>query len=98
MIFKNQKEMFEYIWDTSPHVSEISRKQLLPKGHFQWHWQFLHVLPKGSYPKYKYESDNIILATVQEHEHQNEYDYFNEKRDELRKRYYKEFYNKTFEE
>lgn len=96
MTFKNQKEMFEYIWDTSPHVSEISRKPLLPQGHFQWHWQFLHVLPKGSYPHYKFKSDNIILATVSEHEHQDQYEYFTQKRDELRRRYYKEFYNKTF--
>ena len=53
MIFKNQAELFNYIWETRPHVSELTGEKLLPKGDFKWHWQFLHVLPKGSYKYYK---------------------------------------------
>lgn len=96
MKFKNQKELFEHIWETRPHVSELSGKQLLPKGSFQWHWQFLHVLPKGSYPKWKLNPDNIILALPEEHENQNSFAKFEIKYSELRQKYYEEFYNKSF--
>ena len=57
-------QMFKEIWEERPHVSELSGKPLLPIGHFQWHWQFLHVLPKGSYPHYKLKKENIVLGTV----------------------------------
>lgn len=97
MTFKNQKELFNYIWETREHKSELSGLALLPKNHFQWHWQFLHVLPKGSYPGYKLNSDNIILALPEEHQRQNEFDYFNKKYDQLRQQYYKEFYNKEYD-
>ena len=91
MIFDNQKEMFDYIWETRPHVSELSGRALLPKGKFQWHWQFLHVLNKGTYTKYKLESDNILLALPEEHENQERFPIFEEKRIELLKRYRTEF-------
>ncbi|MFZ7121755.1 MAG: hypothetical protein ACOWWH_12515 [Eubacteriaceae bacterium] len=95
--FKNQKELFEYIWETRPHISEFSGEPLLPKGHFQWHWQFMHCLPKGSYLKYKLNPDNIILGTVYEHEHQEEYEYFQQKQLELKREYYKKYYGKEFD-
>jgi len=47
-IFKNQREMFNWIWENRSHNSELSGKKLLPKSHIQWHWQFLHVLSKGT--------------------------------------------------
>jgi len=86
-IFKNQKEMFDYIWETRPHISELSGDPLLPKGHFKWHWQFLHVLPKGSYQSYKLNPDNILLALPHEHEKQEQYKAFNDKKEVLRMAY-----------
>jgi hypothetical protein len=96
MKFKTQSEMFNYIWETRPHFSELTGKPLLEPNYTKWHWQFLHVLPKGSYPKWKFESDNILLALPEEHSKQESFPKFIEKRDELKRRYYKEFYNKTF--
>lgn len=101
MEFKNQKEMFLYIWETraeqNGYTSEISGKPLFPPHHYKFHWQFLHLLSKGTYPKYKLNPDNIILGTPKEHENQEQYDIFIEKRDELKRQYYKEFYNKIYE-
>ena len=88
LTFKNQKEMFEYIWETRPHISELSGKPLLQKGHFKWHWQFLHVLSKNSYPSMKLEPDNILLATPEEHEKQEQYKAFKEKQTELKRIYH----------
>jgi hypothetical protein len=97
MKFKNQAEMFMHIWNERPHVSEISGEPLLPKGHPQHHWQYAHVLGKGAYPSYKLNSDNIMLVLPHEHEMQEEFEIFRDKHDELRRRYYKEIYNKEFE-
>ena len=60
MEFKNQKELFEYIWETREHISELSGKPLYHRNHDLWHWQFLHVLPKGHYKAYK-----LIFLTYQ---------------------------------
>lgn len=96
MKFKNQSELFNYIWETRPHVSELTGKPLLPPNALKWHWQFLHILSKGSYPKYKLREENIILALPEEHEKQEQFPEFIERRDQLKREYYKEFYNKTF--
>ena len=93
---KNQKELFNHIWNTREHRSELTGKPLYNTNHSQWHWQFLHVLPKGSYPKYKLNPDNIMLALPEEHQNQNKYDKFKEKYEELRRQYYKEHYGKEF--
>jgi hypothetical protein len=85
--FKNQKEMFDYIWDTREHVSEISGEELLPRGHFKWHWQFLHILPKGSYPSYRLNPYNIMLGLPEEHETQETYEVFKRAQVELRIEY-----------
>jgi hypothetical protein len=94
--FKNQAEMFNWIWENRPHVSEISGEQLPPKGHFQWAWSFAHILSKGTYPKWKLNPHNIMLLTPKEHENQEKYPEFIERREEMKKEYYKEFYNKQF--
>lgn len=96
MIFKTQSKLFDHIWNTRSHVSELTGKPLLPKGHFQWIWQFSHILPKGSYPKWKFEEKNIILCLPEEHAHQERYPIFVHRRDELKREYYKQFYNKQF--
>lgn len=95
--FKNQKEMFVWIWDARHHQSELSGKQLLHPNHPQWHWQFLHVLPKGSYPKYKLNPDNILLGLPEEHERQEQFEVFKKKKLELKRQYYKEFYGKEYD-
>jgi len=91
-----QKTMFLEIWNERPHVSELTCKGLLPVGHFQWHWQFLHVLPKGSYPQMKYFKWNILLATTYEHDTQEHFEVFNERKNILRKVYYELIYSKKF--
>lgn len=95
MEFKNKTELFNWIWNNRSHESELSGEPLLPKGHPQWHWQFMHVLP-ASYKAYKLKEFNVILGTVKEHETQESNPKFRAKYDELKKRYYKEIYNKTF--
>ena len=96
--FKSQKELFMHVWNSRTHVSELTGKPLLPKSNFQHHWQFLHILAKGTYPAYKFREENIMLALPDEHERQEQFPKFIERRDELRREYYKEIYNKTFEE
>lgn len=96
MIFQTQKEMFKYIYETRKHVSELTGRPLLPIGHFKFHWQFLHVLSKGTYPYYKLNPDNILLALPEEHEKQEMFSIFNEKKEKLRREYYRIYYNKEF--
>jgi len=91
--FKNQSEMFNWIWNDRIHKSQLTPDQdLLPEGHFKWHWQFLHVLPKGSYPKWKLNPENILLATPDEHDHQEHYPYFNELRQQYTLEYHQLYY------
>tara|TARA_R110000744_G_scaffold102377_8_gene196945 strand:+ start:92 stop:370 length:279 start_codon:yes stop_codon:yes gene_type:complete len=90
MRFKDQKEMFLFIWETRPHVSEISGKPLVYPSQSFHVWQFAHVLGKGAYPRYKLNPDNIMLMTKDEHEKQESFKAFRDRRDELKTRYYKE--------
>ena len=90
-------KLFKEIWEEREHKSELSGNPLLPYGHFQWHWQFLHILSKGTYPKWKLEKKNIILGTVEEHKNQDSNPKFLKKREELTRKYYEEFYGKKFD-
>lgn len=94
--FRNQKEMFDWIWENRPHISELTGKQLLPLGNFTWHHQFAHILPKGTYPKWRLNPDNIMLVRPEEHHKQESYPEFIERREEMKAEYYREFYNKQF--
>lgn len=94
--FKNQNEMFNWIWDNRPHVSELTGASLLPKGHTQWHWQFAHVLPKGTYPKWKLNPNNVMIVLPEEHNNQERFKKFLDKKEELRREYYKLYYGKEF--
>lgn len=85
---KSQKELFEYVWKTRGHVSEVSGKPLHPKGHSQWHWQFAHILSKGAYPAFKLNPINIMLMLPEEHQKQEQYDLFNERQAALKLIYY----------
>jgi serine/threonine protein kinase len=84
MTFKNQGELFDYIWESRPHISELSGKPLLPKGHFKWHWQFLHILPKGSYPHFKLNPENILLGLPDEHDKQDDFEIFRIRKSNLK--------------
>lgn len=57
-------EMFKEIWAERQHYSDVSGEYLgdTLKPHF-----FAHVLPKGSYGKYRLKKENIILLTEKEH-------------------------------
>ena len=88
MKIKSQKSLFEHVWDTRDHFSELTGEPLLPKTHSQWHWQFLHVLPKGTYPSQKMNPDNILLGLPEEHEKQEQYEVFTKKRQELTRLYH----------
>ena len=80
--------MFEYVWATREHISEVSGKALLPRHDYRWPWQFAHILSKGQYPSFKLNPDNIMLMLPEEHEKQERYDLFNERKEALKLIYY----------
>jgi len=67
--FNNQIEMFNHIWNTRPLVSAISKR---PINYFfnteLWYNCFAHILPKGGYPHFRLNPDNIMLLHPKEHE------------------------------
>jgi len=81
--------MFMFIWETRPHVSEISGKPLLWHTHYQFYWQFAHVLSKGVYTKYRLNPSNIMLMLPEEHEKQESFEVFRNRRDKLKQEYYR---------
>lgn len=93
-----EKKIFLEIWAQREHVSEISGKTLLPPEHPQFHWQFLHILSKGTYPSYRLRKENIVMGTVDEHRLQTikpnytkslpEWKSFWEKYEQLKQEYY----------
>lgn len=90
MEFKTKKELYEYVWSTRPHESEIDGEPLLPKNHPQWAWQMAHIVPHGSYPAYKFKPENIILMTVKQHEHQESLPEFKRRFEEMKQKYYQD--------
>jgi hypothetical protein len=93
---KTIKELFIYVWQNRDHVSELSGKPLLNKNQFKFHFQFLHVLSKNTYPKYALKSKNILLALPDEHEKQDTYPKFKDMQLKLIQEYMKEFYSKEY--
>jgi hypothetical protein len=83
-----QFNFFMEIWRKRDHSSEISGKWL---GKEPFSTFFHHILPKSKYPNARYEEDNIILLTLEEHERvENNPDYFeeiNERRKKLMEKY-----------
>ena len=82
-------KIFLEIWDEREHVSELSGTPLHPIGHWQWHWQFLHLLGQQVYPNAAFDKENIILGTPIEHEDQEFIKEFRDKRDKLKAKYNK---------
>lgn len=65
--FTRQLDMFEYIWNTTVHKSQISGRDLsmYKKGKDIspfWYSCFQHILPKGRFAKFKLYSNNICLV------------------------------------
>ena len=65
--FKNQKEMFDFVWQTREHVCQFTGLNLDTVPESRWHWMFLHILPKGLYPYFKFNPDNIVLGNPDFH-------------------------------
>lgn len=78
-----EREACEQVWARCKGKSEVSGADLLPYGHPMWHWQFCHLLPKGSYQNDRVNIANIVATTVTEHT--DEWPFVKEKTDaELR--------------
>lgn len=90
------KKLFLEIWNEREHVSYLTGEPLLPYGHPKWHWQFLHVLSKNHYTRWKTNKKNIILALPKEHEKQESFPKFIELRDRLKQEYFKQIYPERF--
>lgn len=61
--FKGELDMFNYIWETRPHVCEFTGERLEQfHGTDLWYSCFLHVLPKGKFPLFKLNSENVRLG------------------------------------
>lgn len=60
-----QWNFFLEIWRERPHYSEVSGTYL---GETPYSYHFEHLLEKSKYEHLKYERDNIILCTMEEHE------------------------------
>ena len=60
--FNNQKEMFDFVWNTREHICQISGSNLdlVPKSKF--FWMFAHILNKKNYPFFKLNAENILLV------------------------------------
>lgn len=86
-----EMKMFLEIWSEREHKSELSGVKL-PYGMDNmkmWVCQFLHVLPKGKFPSMRLNKRNIMLATPIEHEYQDRYLPFTERKTELLNEIYK---------
>ena len=60
--------IFIEIWNEREHISFLSGKYLnYQAGQKFWINCFAHVLPKGKYPLFRLNKDNIILLTPAEH-------------------------------
>lgn len=85
-LFKNQMEIFNYLWDTKPHISEISERKLTSqRGSLLWRCYFMHVLPKGKFPKSKFDPNNFLLG------HQEEHTLIDQGTEEQRKKYKEQY-------
>lgn len=92
--FKSERELFSFIWRSRPHFSELTGEPLLPEGDFKWHWQFLHILNKQSYSRYKLDPENIVLGLPEEHERQDDFLIFRERKEKMLQKALEERYER----
>lgn len=85
-----QLKLFLSIWMEREHRSFISEITLrLRPGNNFWFNYFAHVIPKGLYPSFKLNKENIVFLTPEEH---NLYDFGTE---DQRKKYVKKMAEKN---
>ena len=82
------REFFLKIWRKRLHYSQVSLTYL---GNEPLSTFFHHILPKEKYPEAKFDEDNIILLTLEEHDQVERdiyrYDIINIKREKLIQKY-----------
>lgn len=82
------RDFFMSIWSSRPHISEVSGMYL---GKEALSTYFHHILPKNKHEDAKYDEENIILLTFEEHETvENDmyrYDEINNRREKLKIKY-----------
>jgi hypothetical protein len=63
--FDEEQQMYAAIWTSRPHVSFLSGLPITNPGPEN----FPHILAKGlnQYPEFRFNPDNVILATYEEH-------------------------------
>jgi hypothetical protein len=83
---------FLSIWKKRPHRSEVSKTPLYETDGLPSSAYFHHILPKETYPQAKYDEENIILLTIDEHANVHSdcfcYPEINIRRECLLKKYY----------
>jgi hypothetical protein len=83
-----QNEFFLRIWKKRKHYSEVSGAFL---GHTPLSIFFHHLLPKSKYPDLRFEEENIILLTGDEHTsvemNMYKYEEINKRREKLLEKY-----------
>jgi len=82
------REFFMKIWRKRPHHSQVSLDYL---GKEPLSVFFHHILPKNKYPDAKFDEENIILLTLEEHDQVESdiyrYQIVNIKREKLLEKY-----------
>lgn len=58
---------FRHIWETRPHLSEVSLSPLPFVFGKHMFFVFSHVLAKGPYPRFRHYNKNVVLMTLAEH-------------------------------
>ena len=66
--FNNQKEMFDFVWSSRPHICQISGSNLDLVPEYRRHWTMAHIIPKSLYPYFKYNEQNILLIDPEVHQ------------------------------
>jgi len=82
--YESQIEMFKDIWKRREHRSFLSDRDIDGYSDDMWINLFAHVLPKGKYPLFRLNPDNIVLLTPYEHQ------LFDQGTEEYRARYEKD--------
>lgn len=82
------RKFFLTIWSKRPHYSEVSGEWL---GKEPLSIYFHHILPKNKYPEAKFDEENIILLTFDEHQNVESnkfrYEEINIRRERLQEKY-----------
>lgn len=63
--FHGEREMFEFLWETKSHKSEISGRNLENIALF--FSMFAHILDKKKFPLFRYNPENIMIIHPMEH-------------------------------